>query len=37
MSVPCRIAPSTIACTSEAEQLISWLCTAIDPATSTVQ
>jgi len=37
MLVPCRIAPSTIAWTSEAEQLMSWLCTAIDPAVSTVQ
>jgi hypothetical protein len=37
MLVPCRIAPSIIAWTSEAEQLISWLCTAIDPAVSTVQ
>jgi len=37
MLVPCLIAPSIIAWTSEAEQLISWLCTAIDPAVSAVQ
>lgn len=36
MSVPCLIAPSTIACTSEAEQAINWECTAIAPDVSTV-
>jgi hypothetical protein len=37
MSVPCRIAPSTIAWTSDAEHEISWECTAMDPPVSTVQ
>jgi hypothetical protein len=37
MSVPCRIAPSTMACTSDAEQEISWEWTAMDPPVSTVQ
>jgi hypothetical protein len=37
MSVSCRIAPSTITWTSDAEQEIRRLCTAIDPPVSTVQ